>query len=673
MILNGIPYILLIIFLSGLCLPAELRSRPQKEMTPDQIRSTIGTLPLSALRSQTEGVHGESTELIPSIRIPGDSGIPLPESLYESFFHSLPTVGTEDLVIGLTDPDEVMTIDQPFMLRGDLMIMNRGRLVIDDTEFVIDGDIFIMGEGKVEVSGGRFTVIQEYIYEHQAILTGDGELSFSNVLFQSSGQSWSVGMTGDSRYRLVDSEIDDGFITTALLEHSSALISGTQTPGEFLCMGTNDITFEHSDFLIFWLVLPDLSVVEAALPGDSLVAEWTFPDVDPSIRNIPYSVSIDSCTQVHWGLISRTGSNAVFSDTDFRVIGLMFDGTDSIAVHHLTNGDRYDDRSLDLPDRTLRLVSSRVQTWNFYGAGRADLSIDNCIFGEVLAMDTSTVTVSNCVCDGSGGYMGAFQHSLLIAVGSLIQSQVISRDSGVLIGALCSFQSSEIDADENSVMFLANTSVFIEPEAHASAVIFEGWMPHVEGWTESLVPIPGTADLTAGPSNDIELTGYKVEYNPDFEHPLWFSTDGFHAGSMRNDTLALWDTSGLTAGNYGLRLTLFHSYGDSIALESSARLDIPASVEEKESAMVDIFILDSNFPNPFNHSTSIPFFLPKSARIRFTLLDSRGRNLKSFFDDILPAGRHQIRFDAAELPTGIYFYRMDAGHFCRTMRMLLIR
>ena len=203
MILNGIPYILLIIFLSGLCLPAELRSRPQKEMTPDQIRSTIGTLPLSALRSQTEGVHGESTELIPSIRIPGDSGIPLPESLYESLFHSLPTVGTEDLVIGLTDPDEVMTIDQPFMLRGDLMIMNRGRLVIDDTEFVIDGDIFIMGEGKVEVSGGRFTVIQEYIYEHQAILTGDGELSFSNVLFQSSGQSWSVGMTGDSRYRLV--------------------------------------------------------------------------------------------------------------------------------------------------------------------------------------------------------------------------------------------------------------------------------------------------------------------------------------------------------------------------------------------------------------------------------------------------------------------------------------
>ena len=65
--------------------------------------------------------------------------------------------------------------------------------------------------------------------------------------------------------------------------------------------------------------------------------------------------------------------------------------------------------------------------------------------------------------------------------------------------------------------------------------------------------------------------------------------------------------------------------------------------------------------------------MPKSAHVRLIILDSHGRRIETLLDEELNSGNHMVEFDAERLPSGIYLYQIQAGHFSRTRRMLLIR
>ena len=114
----------------------------------------------------------------------------------------LKKAGVNDLVIGETDPDEVKIITGYYRLDGDLIILNNGVLHLQNADFYMNGDINITGNGQLFVEGEKFTVVQEYIYEHQAIIIMNGSLKIHGVDISSSGQSWSIGMVGKSYYEL---------------------------------------------------------------------------------------------------------------------------------------------------------------------------------------------------------------------------------------------------------------------------------------------------------------------------------------------------------------------------------------------------------------------------------------------------------------------------------------
>ncbi|MBN2412813.1 T9SS type A sorting domain-containing protein [candidate division KSB1 bacterium] len=588
-----------------------------------------------------------------------------------------PTVN--DLVIGETDPDEQKVITGFYRLDGDLIILNNGILRLDSADFYINGDINIYGHGQLIVSGGSFTVIQEFIYEHTAVIAGKGAINLTGVDFTSSGQSWSIGMAGVAVLELRDSEISDGFLTTALLENSRANIVNTKTPGEFLCFHNNDVTFKNSDFLLMWLVLPDSSVVETSLPDDSLVVDWRFSDSQPGISGIDYSASIDSCTNVLWGLISISGSEAVFTDSDFRAAGLMFMQPDSVVVENLTNGSDMSDHTLDLPDRTLRFVNSSVATWNLYASAESRLTVQNCVFGELLAQDSSSVTIDNSVCDGTGGYIGAFHQSTLIIFRSLITTQTISRQRGILVSAVSALWGTEIDADEDAAIALLNTVYQVEPQAHNNAVIFEQKINHVDGLVDDMVPIPGTVRLIPGPLNPLRLERYTVEYakGPYSNTLLWLPTDGSHYRPVVDDTLAIWDTHRLSAGNHLLKLTLYNNYGDSLYIESGARLNINTLVKDVLKR-VGLYSLEQNYPNPFNPETSIQYELEKTSRVELTIYNALGEEIVNLVDREQIAGPHRVTWDGRDyngnvVGSGVYFYQLQSEHFSAMRKMILVR
>jgi hypothetical protein len=83
--------------------------------------------------------------------------------------------------------------------------------------------------------------------------------------------------------------------------------------------------------------------------------------------------------------------------------------------------------------------------------------------------------------------------------------------------------------------------------------------------------------------------------------------------------------------------------------------------------------LYSNYPNPFNPSTTIGFEILQAGRVTLRVYDVQGREVATIVEGTLPAGIHSLKFDGSGLASGMYFYRLIAGSFTQTRKMLLLR
>jgi hypothetical protein len=87
----------------------------------------------------------------------------------------------------------------------------------------------------------------------------------------------------------------------------------------------------------------------------------------------------------------------------------------------------------------------------------------------------------------------------------------------------------------------------------------------------------------------------------------------------------------------------------------------------------DKFSLQQNYPNPFNPSTIISYSIPKSEIVTIKIYNLIGQEIKTLVNNYQNTGSYKITFNAASLPTGIYFYQMQAGTFKEVKKMVLIK
>ncbi len=99
---------------------------------------------------------------------------------------------------------------------------------------------------------------------------------------------------------------------------------------------------------------------------------------------------------------------------------------------------------------------------------------------------------------------------------------------------------------------------------------------------------------------------------------------------------------------------------------------IPVS-SETEPEIPERITLHQNYPNPFNPSTTIRFDLKESAFTKLTVYDLLGRKVKELVNEVLPAGTNTVQFNATDLASGVYLYRLEAGSFIQTKRLTLIK
>jgi len=94
----------------------------------------------------------------------------------------------------------------------------------------------------------------------------------------------------------------------------------------------------------------------------------------------------------------------------------------------------------------------------------------------------------------------------------------------------------------------------------------------------------------------------------------------------------------------------------------------------------ETFSLAQNYPNPFNPSTKIRFSIPsvtlsgvEGSRVQLKVYDVLGNDVATVVNEEKPAGNYEVNFNASQLSSGIYFYKLQAGSFIQTRKMILIK
>ncbi|MEE9161778.1 MAG: T9SS type A sorting domain-containing protein, partial [Candidatus Neomarinimicrobiota bacterium] len=101
-------------------------------------------------------------------------------------------------------------------------------------------------------------------------------------------------------------------------------------------------------------------------------------------------------------------------------------------------------------------------------------------------------------------------------------------------------------------------------------------------------------------------------------------------------------------------------------------------IDSDVSTLPDVFAVHGNYPNPFNPTTEITFDLPAQLATEVTVWNLLGQRVQTAHAGVLPAGTHSVTFSGRDatgesLPSGVYFYRVEAGQYISTRKMMLLK
>jgi hypothetical protein len=115
-------------------------------------------------------------------------------------------------------------------------------------------------------------------------------------------------------------------------------------------------------------------------------------------------------------------------------------------------------------------------------------------------------------------------------------------------------------------------------------------------------------------------------------------------------------------------------------LETIAKtIGIVSAVADKNENIPSSFYLYNNYPNPFNPSTTISWQMPEGSLVTLKVYDILGNEVASLVNGFQKAGVHSITFNtqnaagSRNLSSGVYFYRLSAGNFVSTKKMVLVK
>ena len=99
----------------------------------------------------------------------------------------------------------------------------------------------------------------------------------------------------------------------------------------------------------------------------------------------------------------------------------------------------------------------------------------------------------------------------------------------------------------------------------------------------------------------------------------------------------------------------------------------PTAVKNNESTLPNDYSLSQNYPNPFNPSTKILYSIPQSGFVTLKVMNILGKEVTTLVNEQKAAGNYSVEFDGVNLPSGVYFYKLQAGTFSQIKKMILLK
>lgn len=130
------------------------------------------------------------------------------------------------------------------------------------------------------------------------------------------------------------------------------------------------------------------------------------------------------------------------------------------------------------------------------------------------------------------------------------------------------------------------------------------------------------------------------------------------------------DTSGISTVGTDSTIEAIVSHFSKIVGTTRGAL---TGILNEKTTLPSSFSLQQNFPNPFNPTTTISFSLPVKTNVQLKVYNILGIEVANIIDGTIEAGFHSATFDASKLSSGIYFYKLIAGNFEQTLKMVLLK
>jgi hypothetical protein len=141
----------------------------------------------------------------------------------------------------------------------------------------------------------------------------------------------------------------------------------------------------------------------------------------------------------------------------------------------------------------------------------------------------------------------------------------------------------------------------------------------------------------------------------------------------------LYSDPGGTAAHANIQFITVDDFGsgqpsvDSWFIIDDVELSGVVSVNDDNSIVPDKPHLYNNYPNPFNPSTTIKYALPKAGNVELIVYDVLGNEVSTLVNEEKTAGFNEVEWNASNVPSGMYFYRIQAGDFVETKKMMLLK
>ncbi len=220
--------------------------------------------------------------------------------------------------------------------------------------------------------------------------------------------------------------------------------------------------------------------------------------------------------------------------------------------------------------------------------------------------------------------------------------------------------------------------VFIRSGTALGGPVGSGPGSSTAGWTSiGIIPVvqgsvtQGISEVFTVPAITIpagDTVGVALKFN--VVGPRYYGT-GTPAYSTYSDT----NLTLVTGDARSAPFTTTGSWFSSRALNGEVRyvVSITTGIVNTGTGIPENYKLAQNYPNPFNPGTTIEFGIPKKSNVSLKIFNIRGQEVAALADGEFSAGSYSVNWNAENLASGIYFYRLNAGSFSQTKKLTLIK